>query len=95
VSPQPSLLQAEQLQPSQPVLTAEVFYPSDHFCGLHIQLQKPSHNYLGHIAENIYIHIYVSHNECLVLILLIGCGCMSVKLWALCREELNEEKMDS
>jgi len=34
VSPQPSLLQAEQPQPSQPFLTAEVLQPSDHLCGL-------------------------------------------------------------
>jgi len=32
VSPQPSLLHAEQPQLSQPFLT-EVFHPSDHFCG--------------------------------------------------------------
>jgi len=34
VSPQPSLLQTEQPQLSQPVLVGEVFQPSDHFCGL-------------------------------------------------------------
>jgi len=34
VSPQPSLLQAEQPQLSQPFLTAEVLQPSDNFCGL-------------------------------------------------------------
>jgi len=34
VSPQPSLLQAEQPQLSQPVLIGEVLQPSDHFCGL-------------------------------------------------------------
>ncbi|KAK4817730.1 hypothetical protein QYF61_026530 [Mycteria americana] len=33
VSPQPSLLQAEQSQFSQPVLVGEVLQPSDHFCG--------------------------------------------------------------
>ncbi|KAK4811312.1 LOW QUALITY PROTEIN: hypothetical protein QYF61_024448 [Mycteria americana] len=33
VSPEPSLLQAEQLQLSQPVLVGEVFQPSDHFRG--------------------------------------------------------------
>ena len=33
VSPQPSLLQAEQPQISQPFLIGEVFHPSDHFCG--------------------------------------------------------------
>ncbi|KAK4816292.1 LOW QUALITY PROTEIN: hypothetical protein QYF61_014590 [Mycteria americana] len=33
VSPQPSLLQAEQPQLSQPVLTGEVLQPSDHFRG--------------------------------------------------------------
>ncbi|KAK4820994.1 hypothetical protein QYF61_009460 [Mycteria americana] len=33
VSLQPSLLQAEQPQLSQPVLVAEVLQPSDHFCG--------------------------------------------------------------
>ncbi|KAM9644853.1 uncharacterized protein ACIBXB_013062 [Morphnus guianensis] len=33
VSLEPSLLQAEQPQLSQPVLTGEVFHPSDHFCG--------------------------------------------------------------
>ena len=33
VSPEPSLLQAEQPQLSQPVLIREVFQPSDHFCG--------------------------------------------------------------
>ncbi|KAK4816745.1 hypothetical protein QYF61_022297, partial [Mycteria americana] len=33
VSPEPSLLQAEQPQFSQPVLIGEVFQPSDHFCG--------------------------------------------------------------
>ena len=41
VSAQPSLLQAEQPQLSQPVLTGEMFHPSDHFCvpplGLHQQ----------------------------------------------------------
>ena len=31
---EPSLLLAEQPQLSQPFLTAEVFHPSDHFCGL-------------------------------------------------------------
>ena len=34
VSPQPSLLQAEQPQLSQPFLTAEGFHCSDHCCGL-------------------------------------------------------------
>ena len=34
VSPEPSLLQAEQPQLSQPFLVAEVLQPSDHFCGL-------------------------------------------------------------
>ena len=33
VAPEPSLLQAEQPQLSQPVLTGEGFYPLDHFCG--------------------------------------------------------------
>jgi len=33
VSPQPSLFQAEQPQLSQPFLMADVFQPSDHFCG--------------------------------------------------------------
>ncbi|KAK4810922.1 hypothetical protein QYF61_013330 [Mycteria americana] len=33
VSLEPSLLQAEQPQLSQPVLIGEVFQPSDHFCG--------------------------------------------------------------
>ncbi|KAK4825745.1 LOW QUALITY PROTEIN: hypothetical protein QYF61_002184 [Mycteria americana] len=33
VSPQPSLLQAEQPQLSQPVLVGEVLQPSGHFCG--------------------------------------------------------------
>ena len=33
VSPQPSLLQAEQPQIPQPFLIAEVLQPSDHFCG--------------------------------------------------------------
>ncbi|KAK4825808.1 hypothetical protein QYF61_002413 [Mycteria americana] len=33
VSLQPSLLQAEQPQLSQPVFTAQVLQPSDHFCG--------------------------------------------------------------
>jgi len=31
--PEPSLLQAEQPQLSQPVLTGEVLQPSNHFCG--------------------------------------------------------------
>jgi len=34
VSPQPSLLRAEQPQLSQPFLTGEVLQPSDHLCGL-------------------------------------------------------------
>ena len=34
VSLEPSLLQAEQPQLSQPSLTGEVFQPYDHFCGL-------------------------------------------------------------
>jgi len=34
VSPQPSLLQAEQPQLSQPFLTAEGFHPSGYCCGL-------------------------------------------------------------
>ena len=38
VSPDPSLLQAEQLQISQPFFIGEVFHPSDHFCGLHLDL---------------------------------------------------------
>ncbi|KAK4831083.1 hypothetical protein QYF61_015281 [Mycteria americana] len=33
VSPEPSLLQAEQPQLSQPFLIGDVFHPSDHFCG--------------------------------------------------------------
>ncbi|KAK4826170.1 hypothetical protein QYF61_006032 [Mycteria americana] len=33
VSPEPSLLQAEQPQLSQPVFTGEVLQPSDHLCG--------------------------------------------------------------
>ena len=33
VSPQPSPLQAEQPQLSQPFLIGEVFHPSDHVCG--------------------------------------------------------------
>ena len=33
VSPEPSVLQAEQPQLFQPFLIAEVFHPSDHFCG--------------------------------------------------------------
>ena len=33
MSPEPSLLQAEQPQLSQPFLTGEVLQPSDHFCG--------------------------------------------------------------
>ncbi|KAK4807440.1 hypothetical protein QYF61_001991 [Mycteria americana] len=33
VYPQPSLLQAEQPQLSQPVLIGEVLQPPDHFCG--------------------------------------------------------------
>ncbi|KAK4810670.1 hypothetical protein QYF61_007470 [Mycteria americana] len=33
VSPEPSLLQAEQPQLSQPVFVGEVLQPSDHFCG--------------------------------------------------------------
>ncbi|KAK4815950.1 hypothetical protein QYF61_010444 [Mycteria americana] len=33
VSPQPSLLQAEQPKLSQPILVGEVLQPSDHFCG--------------------------------------------------------------
>ncbi|KAK4815839.1 hypothetical protein QYF61_008442 [Mycteria americana] len=33
VSLEPSLLQAEQPQLSQPVFIGEVFHPSDHFCG--------------------------------------------------------------
>ncbi|KAK4823530.1 hypothetical protein QYF61_003039 [Mycteria americana] len=33
VSPEPSLLQAEQPQLSQPFFRGEVFHPSDHFCG--------------------------------------------------------------
>ena len=33
VSPEPSLLQAEPPQLSQPFLIGEVFHPSDHFCG--------------------------------------------------------------
>lgn len=61
---------------------------------VYIQLQKPSHNCLGHIAMDIFVHIYVCHNRCLVLILLIRCGYMFVGLCALCQEELNEEKVD-
>jgi len=42
VSPEPSLLQAEQPQLSQPVLTGEVFHPPDHFCGTPLDpLQQP------------------------------------------------------
>ena len=33
VSPQPSLLRAEQPQLSQPLLIGEMFHPSHHFCG--------------------------------------------------------------
>ena len=38
VSPEPSLLQAEQPQLSQFFLIGEVFHPSDHFCGLPLDL---------------------------------------------------------
>ena len=31
--PEPSLLQAEESQLSQPALIGEVFHPLDHFCG--------------------------------------------------------------
>jgi len=34
VSPESSLVQAEQTQVSQPLLIGEVFHPSVHFCGL-------------------------------------------------------------
>jgi len=40
---QPSLLQAEQLQLSQPLLTGEVFQPSDHFCGPPLDLLQQVH----------------------------------------------------
>ncbi|KAK4828850.1 LOW QUALITY PROTEIN: hypothetical protein QYF61_000907 [Mycteria americana] len=43
VSPQPSLLQAEQPQLSQPVLVAEVLQPSDHFCGPPLGLLQQLH----------------------------------------------------
>ncbi|KAK4818202.1 hypothetical protein QYF61_008586 [Mycteria americana] len=43
VSPQPSLLQAEQLQLSQPVLIGEVLQPLDHFHGLSLDPLQQHH----------------------------------------------------
>ena len=43
VSPQPSLLQAEQPKLSQPFLIEEVFQPSDHFHGPPLDLLKQVH----------------------------------------------------
>jgi len=43
VSLEPSLLQAEQLQLSQPFLIAEVLQPSDHFCGPPLDLLQQVH----------------------------------------------------
>ena len=43
VFPEPSLLQAEQPQLSQPVLTGEVFYPSDQFCALPLDVLQQLH----------------------------------------------------
>ena len=46
ISPQPSLLQAEQPQLSQPFLTGEVLQPSDHCCGLLCPRPNRSMSYL-------------------------------------------------
>ncbi|PKU38867.1 phospholipase a1 member hypothetical protein [Limosa lapponica baueri] len=43
VSTEPSLLQAEQPQLSQPVLIGEVLQPSDHFCGPPVDLLQNVH----------------------------------------------------
>jgi len=43
VSPESSLLQAEQPQLSQPFLTGEVFQPSDLFCGPPLDLLQQVH----------------------------------------------------
>ena len=43
VSPETSLLQAEQPQLSQPVLTGEVFYPSDQFCAPPLDVLQQVH----------------------------------------------------
>ncbi|KAK4832884.1 hypothetical protein QYF61_026434 [Mycteria americana] len=45
VSPEPSLLQAEQPQLSQPFLTGEVFHSSDHFCGPPLDLLQQDHGF--------------------------------------------------
>ncbi|KAK4806889.1 hypothetical protein QYF61_012610 [Mycteria americana] len=46
VSPEPSLLQAEQPQLSQPFFIGEVFQPSDHFCGLPLDPLQQVHVFL-------------------------------------------------
>jgi len=43
VSPQPSLVKAEQPQISQPFFIGEVFYRSDHFCGPPLDLLQQVH----------------------------------------------------
>ena len=43
VSSEPSLLQAEQPQLSQPVPVGEVLQPSDHLCGLSLGLLQQLH----------------------------------------------------
>jgi len=44
---QPSLLQVEHLQLSQPFLTGEVFQPFDHFCGPPVDPIQQVHVFLG------------------------------------------------
>ena len=44
--PEPSLLQAEEPQPSQPVLVGEVLQPSDHLRGLLLDLLQQLHDWV-------------------------------------------------
>lgn len=53
----PSLLQAEQLELSQPFLTEKVFHPPDHFCG-HL-LEFLLHVHVFPVLSNLEVDVVV------------------------------------
>ena len=63
VSPEPSLLQAEQPQLSQPVFLGEVFQPPDHLCGPPLDPLKQVHGLLMLGAPELNTVLQVGSHE--------------------------------
>jgi len=62
-SPEPSLLQAEQPQLSQPFLILEVFHPSNHLCGPPLDPLKQAHIFPVLITPELDVVLQVVSQE--------------------------------